>query len=245
MEKLKLPNVTLLCIDCVNVTRAINVVEKCKSVCEFGAVKLLTSIPTDYPEAIEIMPLKSLVAYSIFMLTDSYKYIDTSHVLIVQRDGWILNPSAWKDEWLNYDYIGPLFIQYDHVGSGGFSLRSRAIMESAANLLPIWNGTQEDADLIQEKVGFYEDGFLAFSMIDQGFKYPSATEASFFAQGGNANSAYYQSRPFGFHGAIQNIDHTTGEVSRVCVHQIANQLCECNADHLKYMTDLETCIKKF
>jgi hypothetical protein len=245
MEKLKLPNVTLLCIDCVDVTRAINVVEKCKSICDFGSVKLLTSIPTDYPGAIEIMPLKSLVAYSIFMLTDSYKYVDTSHVLIVQRDGWILNPSAWKDEWLNYDYIGPLFIQYDHVGSGGFSLRSRAIMESAASLLPIWNGTQEEADLIQETVGFYEDGFLAFTMRDRGFKYPSAIEASFFAQGGNPNSAYYQSRPFGFHGSSQNIDHSTGIVSQVCSHQQSGQPCECNFDHLKYMGEMATALKKF
>jgi hypothetical protein len=246
MEKLKLPNVTLLCIDCVNVTRAINVVEKCKSVCDFGAVKLLTSIPNDYPEWVEIMPLTSLVAYSVFMLTDSYKYIDTSHVLIVQRDGWILNPNAWKDEWLNYDYVAPLFIQYDHVGSGGFSLRSRSLMESAAKSLPVWNGTQEDADRIHfQHVGLYEDGYLSFNMQSHGFKYPSNNEAALFAQGGNPNSTYYQPNPFGFHGAIQNINHETGLVSPVCSHYTSGQSCECSMPHLLYLGEMGKSIKTF
>lgn len=245
MEKLNLPSVTLLCVDCVDVTRAINVIEKCKSVCNFGAVKLLTSITNDYPEWVEIMPLKSLVEYSIFMLTDSYKYIDTSHVMIVQRDGWILNPTAWKDEWLNYDYIGPLFIQYDHIGSGGFSLRSKSIMEAAAQILPRWNGTTSDANLIQETVGFYEDGFLAFTMKDYGFKYPPNSEAADFAQGGNSNLAYYREFPFGFHGAIQNINHETGSVSPVCPHKLAGHACECNTEHLLYMEEMTKSIKKF
>ena len=246
MEKLNLPNVTLLCVDCVDVTRAINVIEKCKSVCEFGSIKLLTSIPNDYPEWVEIMPLNSLVAYSVFMLTDSYKYIDTQHVLVVQRDGWILNHTAWKDDWLSYDYVAPLFIQYDYVGSGGFSLRSRALMEASAKSLPAWNGTQEDADRIHfQHVGLYEDGYLSFNLKSHGFRYPSNDEAALFAQGGNPNPAYYRSNPFGFHGAIQNIDHETGTVSPVCSHRLAGESCECVMPHLLQLGKMAESIKKF
>lgn len=37
-------------------------------------------------------------------LLDSY--IETPHVLVVQYDGFILNPDAWTDEFLEYDYVG-------------------------------------------------------------------------------------------------------------------------------------------
>ncbi len=243
MKKLHLPTVTLLCVDCVNVDRAINVVEKCKSVCDFGAIKLLTSIPNEYEHSIEIPPLNSLVAYSIFMLTKSFEYIDTSHVLVVQRDGWILNPDSWKDDWLNYDYISPLFIQYDRVGSGGFSLRSKRIMEESAKIIQPWDWTQSTADQIQQQVGVYEDGFLAFNMEERGFKFPPLTEAALFAQGGNPNPAFHREFPFGFHGSIQDVDHTTGKVSPVCEHQRNLQICDCAINHSRYLDEL--CNKKY
>jgi len=240
LEKIQLSDVTLLCVDCVNVIRAINVVEKCKAVCEFGDIKLLTSIPNTYEHAVEIRPLDSLLAYSVFMLTDAYKYINTSHVLVVQNDGWIINPHAWNQDWLNYDYIGPLFIQYDNVGVGGFSLRSKAIMEKAASVLPPWDGTLENADYIHyNHVLMYEDGFLSFTMQKYGFKYPSLSEAAIFAQGGNPNPKYYQPYPFGFHGKLQRVDHLTGRVDEVCSHYRNNQPCECAADHRHYLASLE------
>lgn len=40
--------------------------------------------------------------------------IETDYLLIVQADSWILNPSAWDDDFLNYD----------HIGNYGFCFRS-------------------------------------------------------------------------------------------------------------------------
>lgn len=248
MSKLQLPTVTLMCVDCVNVTRAINVIEKCKALCDFGDVKLLTSIQTDHPNAVKIAPLTSLVAYSVFMLTDSYKYFNTSHVLVVQGDGWILNPSSWKNEWLQYDYMGPLFIQYDTVGSGGFSLRSKEIMTKAAQTLPAWDGSDSELDRIQSIIGCYEDGYLAMALrsTHSTFKYPSLAEAADFAQGGNPNPEYHRPNPFGYHGAWQNIDHETGQVSPICEHAITGNHCSsCTADHLSYMGSMAESLKKF
>ena len=44
-----------------------------------------------------------------------YKYIKTSHVLIVQWDGYIINSKKWDSRFLNFDYIGAPFIprEYD------------------------------------------------------------------------------------------------------------------------------------
>lgn len=211
--KLQLPTVTLICVDCVDADRAAKVLEICKQKADFGAVKLLTHLPVESEHRIEIMPLTSLVMYSVFMLKKLHKYIDTPNVLIVQRDGWILNPQAFNMEWLELDYIGPLFVQFDAVGSGGFSLRSKKIMQYAAELLPLWNGTFEDAQRLQEGLGYYEDGVLCLDFNFRHFKFASKEQACEFAQGGNRNPDYLREFPFGFHRTWQTIDFSTGKVN--------------------------------
>lgn len=210
--KLQLPSVTLCCIDCLNTDLAIKVLEHCKTKADFGAVKLLTSIPNEYHHAERIMPLNSLIAYSIFMLTTVHKYIDTEHVLIVQRDGFILNPGSFDVRWLDLDYIGPLFVQYDKVGSGGFSLRKKWIMKEIAAVTPVWDGTQEQAEIMQKKFGYYEDGVICMGDYHKKFNIASLGQAANFAQGGNRNPAYFREKPFGFHRTWQEIDFKTGIV---------------------------------
>jgi hypothetical protein len=55
-------------------------------------------------------------------------------VLIIQSDGYVLDGSAWNDEFLAYDYIGAPWLYKDHrnVGNGGFSLRSRRLQNILA-----------------------------------------------------------------------------------------------------------------
>lgn len=210
--KLQLPTVTLMCIDCLNANRAIKVLERCKEKADFGAVKLLTNIPNEYPESIKIIPLNTLIAYSVFMLTRVHEYIDTDNVLIVQRDGWILNVDAWDKKWLELDYIGPLFVQYDRVGSGGFSLRKKWIMKEIAGNSPIWDGSQQQAEIMQGKFGLYEDGVICMSEYSKRFKIGSKEQAADFAQGGNRNPKYFREYPFGWHRTWQEIDFKTGRV---------------------------------
>lgn len=237
-QKLSLPSVTLICIDCVNANRAIKVLERCKAVADFGAVKLLTHIPVQYEHKIKIIPLNSLVAYSIFVLTRLHEYIDTEHLLIVQRDGWILNPESFDSAWLKNDFTGPIFVQYDKVGSGGFSLRSKKIMQEVSKVVPEWDGSQKHADEIQDGLGFYEDGIICLSnRLSSDYKIASLEQAADFAMGGNRNPDYYRPHPFGYHGNWSNIDHSTGFVSPVCEHEKLD--CQCNADHVKFLQENE------
>lgn len=209
---MKLPSVTLICIDCIDSGRAIKVLEHCKKKIEFGAVKLLTNIPVDYEHTVRIMPLNSLIAYSVFMLTRFYEYIDTDHCLIVQRDGWVLNPESFDPEWLNLDFIGPLFVQYDKVGSGGFSLRSKKIMQDISETLPYWDGSYQDAHRMQAGLNYYEDGVLCLGGFARRYKIATPEQAAQFAQGGNRNPQYFRYNPFGFHRTWQEINFKTGEV---------------------------------
>jgi hypothetical protein len=236
--KLQLPTVTLIIIDCLNAQRAINVLEHCKSLCDFGAVKLLTSIPIQYEHRIKIMPLNTLIAYSVFMLTKVNQYIDTEHLLVVQRDGWILNPQSFDNSWLELDYIAPLFVQYNHVGSGGFSLRSKKLMDNVAATMPAWDGTQREADKIQQSLQYYEDGVISLSGKFSGFKFATNEQASHFAQGGNKDKKYHIEFPFGFHGVLQDINHLTGSVSPVCEHH-NNPHCNCTINHVNFLTQNE------
>lgn len=233
MSKLQLPTTTLLIADCVNANRAIKVLEHCKSLADFGAVKLLTHIPIDYLHRVKIRPLNSLIAYSIFMLTKAHEYVDTQHCLIVQRDGWILNPQSFNPEWLKLDFIGPIFVQYDKVGSGGFSLRSKKLMQATAERTPKWDWTQKQALEIQSTLDYYEDGVICLSGKFSDFKIASLEQAAMWAQGGNRNPKYYRSNSFGYHGTWQNINHQTGFIHPVCEHEKLD--CQCNTEHVNFL----------
>ena len=84
-----------------------------------------------------IEPINSREAYSRFMTQDLHRHIGTSHALCVQWDGYVLDPARWDPVFLEYDYIGapwPQFGDAMRVGNGGFSLRSRRLLEACVTL---------------------------------------------------------------------------------------------------------------
>jgi hypothetical protein len=61
------------------------------------------------------------------------EHIRTAHVLVVQWDGFILDANRWTPEFLEYDFVGAAWPQFDdnhNVGNGGFSMRSRKLLEA-------------------------------------------------------------------------------------------------------------------
>ena len=126
-----LPQVTLIGVDCVDVDRLLHAAAICQRSIQFGDVRMLTSIPHDHPSIIPIAPIMSRDAYSSFMIKGINTYVDTPFALVIQYDGFILNPDAWRDEFLDYDYIGAPWAEEEGliVGNGGFSLRSKRLLE--------------------------------------------------------------------------------------------------------------------
>lgn len=112
--------------------------------------------PADLPESVEHLEIAPLdyQSYSWFMLFTLWRAVHTDFALVVQDDGWVLDGSLWRDEYLNYDYIGaPIHLaqvfapegdywsqrfewsynlpeghRAEPVLNGGFSLRSRKLM---------------------------------------------------------------------------------------------------------------------
>lgn len=133
--KLSLPSVTLVGIDCVDVNRLLKAVDICCQQIVFGEIKLFSNTAVD-KIVIGIQPLVNKIQYSEFMIKELARHIFTSHILVVQHDGYILNVEAWRDEWLQYDYIGAPWEWYTdgmNVGNGGFSLRSKKLMQVVAD----------------------------------------------------------------------------------------------------------------
>jgi hypothetical protein len=136
--KQQLPNVTVVIIDCHKHKEAIEAIEKTLEQIEPYNVVWITDIDhfrkEGFPGNIYVIePITSKEAYSEFVIKELYKYFDTDYVLIIQHDGYVLDGSAWSDEFL-YDYIGATWLYQDgrNVGNGGFSLRSRKLMEILA-----------------------------------------------------------------------------------------------------------------
>lgn len=75
------------------------------------------------------------------------RVITTDFTLVVQPDGFSVNPMAWDDNFWKYDYIGAVWPTMwgggPHwggpiVGNGGFSLRSRRLCNALLDLRATW-----------------------------------------------------------------------------------------------------------
>lgn len=139
---LDLNNVTLLGVDCVDIERLIFAAEVSQKHINFKEVKLLTHLDSNYPNIVKIDAITSVEDYSEFMITQLDKYVETDYVLIIQYDGFVLNPEAWTDTFFNYDYIGaPTFWG---MGNGGFSFRSKKLLKKLAKLEKLETHHPED-----------------------------------------------------------------------------------------------------
>lgn len=149
-SRLALPSVTLVAVTDVALPATARAISICREHIDFGEVLLLTSrSPIDCRQATvrSIAPIASRDAYSRFMTRELYRHIETEHALCVQWDGYVLEPAAWDDSFLDYDYIGapwPHFRDGMDVGNGGFSLRSRRLLEACAKL-PMKNEAEDVA----------------------------------------------------------------------------------------------------
>lgn len=196
-----LPQVTLLCADCTDkVAWSIRALEKSIEQCCFGDIKILTSHDSfKYSEKFKIPRIEGLDGYSKFCIREMHKYVETSHALVVQADGYVLNGESWTDEFLNYDYIGAPFNPSNVVGNGGFSLRSKKLME--------WISKQSWEDFHPE------DSCICVrhrkEIEDAGFKFaPLELARQFSFEGRSWNTKEWSSIPnqwrgqFGFHSLL-------------------------------------------
>lgn len=195
-QRPSLPDVTLVAVTSVALRATIDALQASMLQAQFGTVLLLTDQPppSDADPAIhwkQIDPLRSRADYSRFMLRQLAAYIETDHALCVQWDGFVINGAAWDPRFLDYDYIGAVWPQFrdgHNVGNGGFSLRSRRLLE-ACRSLPFDGSEAEDVVIGR---------MCRQDLEEQGLRFAPQEAARSFS--------YERCKPtgseFGFHGAF-------------------------------------------
>lgn len=125
-----LPDVTLIGATSSDLNGLMRAADISSKYIKFKDIKLLSSLPSKNSNVFSIDRLANKAEYNQFVLKHLADYFETSHCLIIQSDGYVINPYAWRDEFLKWDYIGAVWnfnhqpYSGYHVGNGGFSLRS-------------------------------------------------------------------------------------------------------------------------
>ena len=193
---LSLPGVTLVCIDTVNHALALRALVKSRAAIDYARTLFLTdALPHGVvaPPGVDIIAIAPLVSrddYSRFVLKQLLAFIDTTHVLVVQWDGYALNPEAWDDAFTRTDYLGANWYWYDdgmRVGNGGFSLRSRKLLQALQD---------PRIELVEFEDTTIGRTFRPLLERDYGIRFADEALADRFA----FEAAYPIGKPFGFHG---------------------------------------------
>ena len=179
---LRLPAVTLIGID-TRPERLQHPREQCTKDIEFGCVRV-----------IDDAPIHTIEHYSRWICTELYKHVPTSHLLIFQWDGYVKNWRAWSDSWLAYDYIGAPWWHDDglNVGNGGFSLRTRRLMEIVATDPAITRHHPEDEKICRHYRRHLER--------EHGIRFAPEEVARRFSIEGYRQPNRTHTTEFGFHG---------------------------------------------
>ncbi len=114
------------------------------------------------------------------------------HALVVQYDGFVLNPGEFSPHFRHYDYIGAPWphLPDTPVGNGGFSWRSRRLVEAAARQPYDGEGLAEDLFICRQLRGLLEQ--------THGLRFAPAAIAAHFS----VESVPPPFPTFGFHGVF-------------------------------------------
>lgn len=195
-----LDRVELIAVSSTQLALTTRALEKSARQAQFASVKFITH-DSDVPlakgiERILIDRIDSSPAYSQFMLKRLADYVEAEFALIIQWDGYVLNGSAWTDDFLSYDYIGarwPHFTDEHIVGNGGFSLRSRRLLK-ACQIPQIASIEAEDVSICRTHRKILEQEY------DVRFAPPHIADAFAFERAAPAVPT------FGFHGFFNMVD---------------------------------------
>ena len=146
--KLQLKNVTILCLDGVNPNNGLKALLYSMKDIDFAeAIIISHKSPDNIPDNVQFRQIEQLTHEDVspWMLHELYKYINTDHCLTIHSDGFVINPQLWDNDFLKYDYIGapwshtiPYYGQKYRVGNGGFSLRSKNLINLCRNIRTWW-----------------------------------------------------------------------------------------------------------
>lgn len=212
-QTVRLPNVSLVAVSGIDPLRAAEALELSLLGMEYKEAVLVSHEPPIElgskitfkkckDEELASRDPKNTDDYSRFMAYDLARYVDGDFALVVHHNAHVLYPHKWDPDFLNYDYIGAPWPKKSHftkdgiavrVGNGGFSLRSRRLLNILNELhLPFTdNGTGY----------FHEDGIICVyyrkELEAAGIRFAPPEVAARFSHELDVPESVAE--PFGFH----------------------------------------------
>jgi hypothetical protein len=187
-----LKNVTLVALTSVKIEQTVKALAySCRGI-NFGKVKLISDIkPDNLPDFIIHEYTERMNNIDEWNYASIYKlgeHIDTEFAILIHDDGFIINPDCWRDEFLNYDYIGAPWplpndnfsfrdINGDLIRVGNsVSIRSKRLIDLPVQLNLEWKAFH----------GYYnEDGFICVNYrhkyLEHGMKFADLDVAKYFS----------------------------------------------------------------
>lgn len=169
--RLQLPDVTLIAMTSVNVKATVKAMQYSMRGIDFGEAVLVTHRkPFMLPKEIRYRHTSKLTHIDDFNYKTVYElgeYVNTKFALLVHADGFVVNPDSFRDEFLDYDYIGSPWpmptndLMYRDIHGNlcrvgnSVSIRSKRLMDFPKKSNMPW--TPEDGC-------FNEDGFICCRM---------------------------------------------------------------------------------
>jgi hypothetical protein len=200
--RISLHDVTICAADCVNPGLAARALHASMARCEFGDAILFSDSHVDgHFRHVKIPKLCSRGDYSRFAIHNIAAHVETPFLLIVQWDGYVVDPDSWSDDFLNYDYIGARWPWHAErqVGNGGFSLRSLRLLKAVGKLLPEPPDVAEDEMICR--------GLGSVLERDWGIRFAPESVADRFSYERQLPGG----RTFGFHGLFNLWRHVGDE----------------------------------
>lgn len=194
--KLCLPDVTLVMIDvqCHDLAR-LALFDSMRDV-DFGEVIVFCNADLAVPGTrwVEVPRWPSIAECCKFLWYELPNHISTGWMLLIHWDGWIIDPSCWREDFWQYDYIGAPWCHDDgfNVGNGNAlrSLRLMRFVQQNPDRFPLT--TYREDDLLSRS---YRPNLEAL-----GFKWAPETVASRFSFECSRPSPF--SRHFMFHDSF-------------------------------------------
>lgn len=135
----------------------------------------------------------NMFGYNVWLVREFPRFIVCDHCLIIHRDGYILNPEKWTDEFLKYDYCGAPWDRNRNGGNGGFSLVSkRFALWYARHPFPIEDGVAHDCFVCETISGTAKSAGFKYAPLHVNLKWSLELQIDGYPR--NLNDV------FGFHG---------------------------------------------
>lgn len=204
-QKLKLKDVTLLTISTIDIDKHIKSLMFSSKDIEFGDIKFVSDKkPENLPTKIKYEytePINNIDDWNhriVYNLTD---YVDTDFAILIHDDGFIVNPNSWKDEFLNYDYIGGIWNHPSFVDRYGKQIRvGNSVSLRSKKLLDI--PKKHNMPWVSYNGNFNEDTQICVwnrnLFLDNGIKFADVDIAKYFSQE-EVFPEFEHIQPFCFH----------------------------------------------